>query len=339
MKILLSLGVFILCVGIIGIGGYSTVSSIEFEAMAEDFEEAMSGPLFSGEDPDDEGGKEDGDENLGGEDGKEDGNENLGGDDGKEDDDENLGGENVENSSLSSNEAKDSFRDLYENHDPDFTEVKKEMISNLLMGMLGGTKEEPEEPEEPEVPEEEPDFDENLDMDFSTDFNPDDFEPEEEPEEEEPASDVDQMVSDVLTTYIDNLFKDVESKSESMDSTAAAENAVKEAEAVVGLANVVKSSDEVEDKVIVDSVDAILNSNVCMNTVTDAVENTENFTEEVQKATESMNEETKAEIQGKIETSLEDFRASADYDAEKEKQYADLANLFGITLNNVTLPN
>ena len=39
-----------------------------------------------------------------------------------------------------------------------------------------------------------------------------------------------------------------------------------------------------------------------------------------------------------IEGSLEEFRNSENYDAEKEQQYNDLANLFGITLTNGTLP-
>ena len=87
-----------------------------------------------------------------------------------------------------------------------------------------------------------------------------------------------------------------------------------------------------EDETIVQSVDAILNSNVCMGTVSESVESNTAFTEKLQEATEKINEETKTEIQNKIESSLEDYRNSENYDEAKEKQYSDLASLFGITL-------
>ena len=59
----------------------------------------------------------------------------------------------------------------------------------------------------------------------------------------------------------------------------------------------------------------------------------------VQEASVSMNEETKADIKGKIENALDEYRTSVSYDAEKEKQYSNLADLFGITLDNAVLPS
>ena len=69
------------------------------------------------------------------------------------------------------------------------------------------------------------------------------------------------------------------------------------------------------------------------------VESNEVFTEKIQEATSGLAEETKTEIQSKIESTLEEFRASENYSEEAEQKYRDLANLFGITLSNGTIPN
>ena len=73
-----------------------------------------------------------------------------------------------------------------------------------------------------------------------------------------------------------------------------------------------------------------------MDTVSTSSDVNTRFTEKAQEATNKINEETKTEIQQKIESSLENYRASEKYDESKEKQYTDLANLFGITLNNAS---
>ena len=83
---------------------------------------------------------------------------------------------------------------------------------------------------------------------------------------------------------------------------------------------------------------AILSSDVCMSTVSESTEKNPDFAEKVQDASKEMSEDTKADIKGRIETALDEFRASAGYDEAKEKQYVDLADLFGITLDNAALP-
>ncbi|MBO5653587.1 MAG: hypothetical protein J6S44_05180, partial [Clostridia bacterium] len=186
--------------------------------------------------------------------------------------------------------------------------------------------------------------------DFSTDFDPEAFEPEDDEEEEETGdqSDVDAIISDVVNTYVDNFFAEIENRKEAMadateeESIAAREEFVeKESEAMAGLVNLANnaSSEEgLDDETIKQSVNAVLGSDVCMNTVTQTVENNSAFTEKVQEATQSMNEETKAEVQSTIESALENYRQSEYYDPAKEQQYSDLANLFGITLGNGMLP-
>jgi hypothetical protein len=229
------------------------------------------------------------------------------------------------------------------------------MISGLLGGSSGDTTP-PDEPDDDEEPggDEDPDFDENPDMDFGTDFDLGAFEPEDEPEggpecePEDEARDIDEIITDVMNSYTDNLFQEIEKKKdESKDATEEEKEAVKEdfvqkeADALAGLVNISNNANDdttIEDDVVKESVDAVLKSEVCMNTVSDSVENNAGFTEKIQEATEGMSEQTKSEIQSKIESSLEDFRVSDTYDEEKEKQYHDLANLFGITLGGASHP-
>ena len=352
IKFLINLATFVVCAGILVLGGYQTVQESNIDEMVKDFEVAFESTTVFPENPDD------GNETTGGNTEKpdggnekpEDGNETP--DDGNETPDDGNGNpddgnENPDNNTLSTEEAKDAFKDLYDNHDSDFTEVKKEMVTGMISSLLGtssGSNDDTNDDVEDDT-----DFDDNFNSDFSTEFNPDDFEPEEEPEEEETESEFDEIVSSVVTTYVDNLLKEIETSrevnsgaSEEESNAAQQEFVEKEAEAFSGLVNIVNSSKESgeapEDDKIVQSVDAVLNSTVCMGTVTESVETNSEFTEKVQEATQDMNEETKAEIQSKIETSLDDFRSSDDYDESKEKQYSDFASLFGITLTNATQP-
>ena len=379
MKFLFNLATFLLCVGILGVGVISTVNGIQVGAMADEISEAFgSGPLFpevpddndqtgDNEKPDDNdqtGDIEKPDDNdQAGDNEKPDDNDQTG-DNEKPDGNDQTGGNEKpdtepEKPTLSTNEAKDSFRDLYENHDHDFIDIKKEMITDMISGLLTGSSsssgsngdsETPDSGETPEAPED-PDFEENLDTDFSTDFNPDDFEPEDEPENEpeDEDTDINEIITEVMNSYVDNLFTEIEHKKESaVNATEEEKEAIKEefvqkeADAVAGLVNIANNATEdntITDDVVKESVDAVLKSDVCMNTVTQAVEKDTGFTEKIQEATEGMSEETKTEIQSKIEISLDDFRGSENYDAAKEQQYHDLANLFGITLGNGSVPN
>ena len=89
--------------------------------------------------------------------------------------------------------------------------------------------------------------------------------------------------------------------------------------------NVLTRTDEATDEEIVLSVDAILNSTVCLNTVTESIQNDESISSSVQESTESMNDETKDEIKDKLDAALLE-------NPDNEEQYSYLADLFGITL-------
>ena len=93
----------------------------------------------------------------------------------------------------------------------------------------------------------------------------------------------------------------------------------------------VTKPEETTEEDLLKSVDALIDSPVCKNTVSQSVENNPEFTEKVQQATENLNEDIKSEIQQKLEASLE-------ADPESAKDYQNIADLFGITLGSVTIP-
>ena len=188
----------------------------------------------------------------------------------------------------------------------------------------------------PDVGDEEPDLD--LDSGFDAEFNPDEFEPEDEPEEDSAANEINEIIASVGGTYFDNLQKEIQANQEANaggtdeeKATARDEFVEKEAEAFAGLINVVTKPEETTEDDLLKSVDALLNSPVCKNTVSQSVENNPTFTETVQQATENLNEDIKSEIQQKLEASLET-------DPESAKDYQNIADLFGITLGSGITP-
>ena len=259
------------------------------------------------------------------------------------------------NESLSTEEAKNAFGDLYDNHDADFAEVKKEMVTGMISGFLGSIggsnggnsgssgsgssgSTGGEQPEEPIVPDEE----EDVEIDFGAEFNPDEFEPDEEEPEQTETSEIEELIGGIVNTYVDNLFAEIENQQAANEGATTEESEAarnefveREAEAFAGLVNVVNNPSTDEDganEQLVQSVDAVLNSTVCLGTVSQSVENNPELTETIQEATQGMREETRTEIQNKIEEAMSS-------NPEKEQQYKDLANLFGITLGaNVEIP-
>ena len=244
---------------------------------------------------------------------------------------------------LSTEETKDAYKELYDNNDPEFSDIKKELLVNMIQGAFnsgsgggsnsgssgGGST-------TPDVGDEEPDLD--LDSGFDAEFNPDEFEPEDEPEEDSAANEINEIIASVGGTYFDNLQKEIQANQEANaggtdDEKAAArdEFVEKEAEAFAGLINVVTKPEETTEDDLLKSVDALLNSPVCKNTVSQSVENNPTFTETVQQATENLNEDIKSEIQQKLEASLET-------DPESAKDYQNIADLFGITLGSGITP-
>ena len=195
--------------------------------------------------------------------------------------------------------------------------------------------------EDPTPPEEDPE-EEEIENDFNSSFDDSAYNPDDTTEEDTSVSnEADSIVSSVAGTFYENFTQGIKdnqaANAEADEETkqAAREEFVKtESEAVAGLVNIVAKPEETTDEQLVESIEAVLKSDVCMKTVTDSVEKDEEFTTTVQEATQNIDEETKAQIQEKIETSLEDFRSSENYDAANERNYTDLAELFGITLGN-----
>ena len=244
---------------------------------------------------------------------------------------------------LSTEETKDAYKELYDNNDPEFSDIKKELLVNMIQGAFnsgsGGGSDSGSSgggSTTPDDGDEEPDLD--LDSGFDTEFNPDEFEPEDEPEEDSAANEINEIIASVGGTYFDNLQKEIQANQEANaggtdeEKAAARDEFVeKEAEAFAGLINVVTKPEETTEDDLLKSVDALIDSPVCKNTVSQSVENNPTFTETVQQATENLNEDIKSEIQQKLEASLE-------ADPESAKDYQNIADLFGITLGSGITP-
>jgi len=191
-------------------------------------------------------------------------------------------------------------------------------------------------------PEQDPEEEEEIENDFDATFDDTTYDPNDTTEEDTSVSnESSSIVTSVAGTFYENFtqgIKDNQAANADADEEtkqAAREEFVKtESEAVAGLVNIVAKPEETTDEQLVESIEAVLKSDVCMKTVTDSVEKDEEFTTTVQEATQNIDEETKAQIQERIESSLEDFRSSENYDAANERNYTDLAELFGITLEN-----
>ena len=149
------------------------------------------------------------------------------------------------------------------------------------------------------------------------------------------------VITDTLDTYFDNLYTAIEEKkaeTDNMEDSEAAEQAKtefaeKESAALNGVMNIVGAagSSEVDDEKMTESVDAILDSTVCLETITTTITEDEKMKEDVKNATANMNEETKATIENSIQQKLEE-------NPQNEEKYQKLAELFGITLNGSKVP-
>lgn len=279
----------------------------------------------------------------------------------KPSDNDNPGGDVVdkpadkptETPTLSTEKAQETFKNLYDNHDSDFTEMKTEMLAGMISGALnlgsgsnGNTENKPSvtPPAEDDDDEDDFNFDNNDDLD-------DEYIPE--ASEGDSESEIDSLIADVTTIYSKNLLKEMDANKEANaglseeESAAAGEEFVnKEVEALTGLITIVNnassSGETPEDEKLLQSVDAIIGSEVCLNTVTQSTEINTSLVTKAQEATQNISEETVSNIKDKIESALADVQNSNIDDAlkaEKEKQYSDLANLFNITLGGTQLPN
>lgn len=149
------------------------------------------------------------------------------------------------------------------------------------------------------------------------------------------------VITDALDTYFDNLYTAIEEKkteTDNMEDSEAAEQiktefAEKESAALNGVMNIVGAagSSEVDEEKMTESVDAILDSTVCLETITTTITEDEKMKEDVKNATANMDETTKATIESSIQQKLEE-------NPQNEEQYQKLAELFGITLNGFKVP-
>ena len=144
-----------------------------------------------------------------------------------------------------------------------------------------------------------------------------------------------EVISEAVDTYFDKLYSAIENKkneTDGMDDADAAEQAKtefaeKESAALNGLMTIVgaASSGETKDEELTESVDAILESDVCLETITETITEDPKMQEDVKNATSSMTEETKTSIEDAIQQKLQE-------NPEKEEQYQKLADLLGIQL-------
>ena len=225
-----------------------------------------------------------------------------------------------------------AFGGLYDNNDPDFKDMNKEFFVGMLEGVMNGNS----NSSKPNPPADEPEFDENIgEDDFSTEFNPDEYVPDEdEPEDDEPETGnaINDLVINMGSNYYENLQKEMEKDIETnKDATEEEKQAAKqefiekETAALEGLLNIATKPEETTEEQLLDSVDAVLKSDVCLGTVTDTVNSDSTLSETIQDA--NIGESVKAEIENKINDAM-----SSTTDQEKLEQYKNLADIFGITI-------
>ena len=335
MMFLVKFAGLILCLGILAFGGYKTVEGICIDEMIGEIASVIEdGPIFpsaglpDGDDPDspdtdDPVTPPSEDENFGGGMGSGAGGTGSG------------GGSSViptpnpsTGGNLSSDEVVDALGGLYDNHDPDFNEINRELFVGMVESAVNGNSADSDS-----SIENGPDFDSSFDLNFDGSFDPNDpFVPEEDSDDDDDEHKTDNIIIDVAGNYYENLQQGIQNNIESnRDASAEEQQAArdefiqKESEAFTGLLNIATKPKETTEEQIVESVDAVLKSDVCLNTLTQTVSENGDLTDTVRDATESMGESYKTEIKNKIDAALAE-------NPEKAQQYNDLASLFDITL-------
>ena len=334
MMLFIRLAGLLACVGILAFGGYKTFEGIRVNEMMEEIAVVMeTTPLMPPVDLPDFGDSEAPDD---------DGANDPSSDDNDIDDEQ--GGSNNEpestpdstptpnptplpsiGDSLTTEEAVDAFGGLYDNHDPDFNEINKEFFIGMVEGVLNGSGS-----TEPPT-DNDPDFDSSFDADFDDSFDADaPFVPNDDPADD--TDEIKNIILDVAGNYYENLQEGIQNNIDSnRDASAEEQQAARdefvkqEAEAFAGLLNIATKPEEATEEQIVQSVDAVLQSTVCLETVTQTVSNNDALVEMVRDATDGMTTSQKTEIKNKLNEALAD-------NPEMEEHYSTLAELFGITL-------
>ncbi len=198
----------------------------------------------------------------------------------------------------STEKTENALKDLYDNHNSALSDAKKETVSSTISSSIDTSTEDGE------------------------------------------------LISDIVNSYVDNLFAQIDSNreqnsgaTEEESNAARDEFARRESEAISGLVDIMNTStegDRPSDEQISSSVESVLESEVCLGTVT-AITEDEEMTERIQEATSEMDTSTKDQIQNTIQSKLDETRESGTLTEEelreKEDQYQAIADLFGIRLN------
>ena len=341
IKFLIKFASFLLSIAILGYAGYKTYTENRIEEMTAKLTTLFDGDLGIPGAPDNGATEPD----LGGSDiGGDNDNSDLGGEDNADDPSDgginNPGDEEIpeqpsgSSPSLSTQEAKDAFASFYDNNDPAFNDLNKEFFTGMLSGIFGMLGDNSGSGSDtPPVEDGDVDFDSIFNGDFGASFDPD-MEIENDGSEDDASSEVEDYVVQIAGSYYDNLQAGIQAHQQANSGGTAEEQAAareefiqRESEAFAGVVNIITKADEAEEEEILQSVDAILDSNVCLNTVTESIENDESISESVQESTAEMDDATKDEIKAKLDAALLE-------NPENEKQYSYLADLFGITLGN-----
>ena len=332
MMLFIRLAGLLACIGILAFGGYKTVEGIRINEMMEEISAVVeTTPLMPPMDL-----PELGDPETPGDDSKDDtSSDNVGGEQG--------GGNNEPESnpeptptpnpdqlpstgdSLTTEDAVNAFGGLYDNHDPDFNEINKEFFVGMVEGVLSGSS-----GTEPPT-DNDSDFDSSFDADFDDSFDADaPFVPKDDPADD--TDEINKIILDVAGNYYEKLQAGIQNNIDSNSDASAEEQQAardefvrKEAEAFAGLLNIATKPEEVTGEQIVQSVDAVLQSSVCLETVTQTVSNDDALVEMVRDATDGMSSSQKTEIKNKLNEALAE-------NPEMEEHYSTLAELFGITL-------
>ena len=185
---------------------------------------------------------------------------------------------------------EDTYKDLFDSYNPDFADINKQILSNTINNTIANG-----------------------------------------------GGETTEGLSNVVNTYVDELYKEIDNiQSANPEATeeelaqARDEFAQKESEAFDGLNEIMTEASKgtaPNEETVVESVESVLDSTVCLNTVTNVVTNDAETTEKIQQATESMSEETKTEIENLLNSAYNNPE-----NAGKEESYEALASLFGITL-------
>lgn len=333
IKFLIKFASFLVCIGLLVFAGYKTVTENRIEEMIAELEDVFDSAFEAPNAPADPVNPDKPGDIIGG--GSSD---IIGGDVGNGDsplspDDSDYDvpdSSESESPTLSTSDARDAFTSFYDNSDPAFNDLNREFFTSMLSGIFGmfGGDSGSGSDTPPDEGGDNTNFDDVFNGDFGSGFDPD-MEIEDDTDSSSGTTD---YVVEIAGNYYDNLQAGIQAHQQanahlSPEEQVAArdEFVARESEAFAGVVNVLTRADEATDDEIVQSVDAILNSTVCLNTVTESIQNDESISSNVQESTEGMNDETRDEIKAKLDAALLE-------NPDNEEQYSYLADLFGITL-------